>query len=816
MKKLIFILLSVNSLLAQTTTVNPYNISKNMKKYWFYRTKLVNDFMLVGTGQGMSLPFNRRASSAPVGLDSPTLEVGDEISTLGYYIGVLATEYRLLVDNAQDVTKVKHELFCALNAVNRLDYKAESTMYGSCGPSLNGFLMRDDIPFYFARDNYTHFNYFHPDGGGIASDNHFFPNNNGNNDRGFASIAPQGQWSVESNLQDFENPDLAHANQGDLHAARVLYMSQDHVINLLFGLSLVQALVDPTATDGSNNFTAYEPQSLNPNNKLLQESENIAGRLVHYVGKTSSWHIKDPCTGIGLTIYQGGYAEPFSYPLAEIGCIATGQGTSILTACTGCPVPTACNTYHDWYTESIGFLSWQALSLPAATKNDNASMIAQLSAACNCIYATVASHIVNQITQVLTSIWDWLGWVWGWVTSIVTTIISYVVPILNTNDTNDGMEANVEYWDYQYAPFARRLIHGGNAALVPPQNVLFHGKPGAQYMNDLLDAATCDGPWNVKGAYSTYDWSSVSMIDHPEQRADGHFQGKDYPINTGEYNGIDYMLYHNIWRLYHNRYISNDFNMIDLSDRIIKDNFPLSNNQGDLNHPLEIDAFETMVIDSKIGDSSPANVDFRAGKTISHGPNFHVNSINGTIFHEAQAQPFSCQQNYVNNNFYSRGQDTSVANTNTPKGYNYASTDMGIVKTHHVEYSPEVVNYLPKTPVEVDNTAAVKNQHNQTTSNYQQAIVNAVVKSALDENDLLILPNPSNGVFKIKLPAVYKSNTMNIWVYNMSGNLIANKENLKKWPETEDIDVSEYGAGTYMLRILTENGKSYYRKVIVK
>ena len=31
---------------------------ENHRKYWYYRTRLVNDFTKVGTGQGMSIPFN--------------------------------------------------------------------------------------------------------------------------------------------------------------------------------------------------------------------------------------------------------------------------------------------------------------------------------------------------------------------------------------------------------------------------------------------------------------------------------------------------------------------------------------------------------------------------------------------------------------------------------------------------------------------------------------------------------------------------------------------------------------------------------------
>jgi len=66
----------------------------NLEKYWFYRYRLVEDFMLIGDGPGMSIPAQSRA------LDSDnrtggfydernTLAWSDATIDLGHYIGAL-------------------------------------------------------------------------------------------------------------------------------------------------------------------------------------------------------------------------------------------------------------------------------------------------------------------------------------------------------------------------------------------------------------------------------------------------------------------------------------------------------------------------------------------------------------------------------------------------------------------------------------------------------------------------------------------------------------------------------------------------------
>jgi hypothetical protein len=127
----------------------------NHRKYWYYKSRLNNDFLRVGLDSGESIPFTTRGTDNFSGFSdlNPKLSVGDATSNLGYYIALLATEYYLLSQSilgfqsqkSLSLSKVKHELFCALNAVNRLDYEAEA-LFQSGTENLNGFFIRDDIP----------------------------------------------------------------------------------------------------------------------------------------------------------------------------------------------------------------------------------------------------------------------------------------------------------------------------------------------------------------------------------------------------------------------------------------------------------------------------------------------------------------------------------------------------------------------------------------------------------------------------------------------------------------------------------------------
>ena len=98
---------------------------------------------------------------------SYNLNYGDSPMYLGWYMGVLATEYHLLQNQNQGVTPqpahemaTLYELYCAFKALERLEVKVHTAAYGnqSCGPK-EGYLLRDDVGLYepIPEDERPHF-----------------------------------------------------------------------------------------------------------------------------------------------------------------------------------------------------------------------------------------------------------------------------------------------------------------------------------------------------------------------------------------------------------------------------------------------------------------------------------------------------------------------------------------------------------------------------------------------------------------------------------------------------------------------------------
>lgn len=117
---------------------NAQNPQLNEDKYWEYRDRLRNEFMIgIGPEMGQSLPASVRDTVSGI------LQWTDCTIAHGQYLAVLATEYSILESQGANADATVEELFYALNALNRLDYTAEPFFGGT--PSLNGFFIRDDI-----------------------------------------------------------------------------------------------------------------------------------------------------------------------------------------------------------------------------------------------------------------------------------------------------------------------------------------------------------------------------------------------------------------------------------------------------------------------------------------------------------------------------------------------------------------------------------------------------------------------------------------------------------------------------------------------
>jgi hypothetical protein len=101
MKRVYIIIVIIEALL--TIRVEAQSTQQNLNKYWYYRQRLRDYFVVVdpNDGFGTNIPFSNILKKTPN--DVIKMGGGDGNGAMQHYIGVLATEYRLLADNGQTV-----------------------------------------------------------------------------------------------------------------------------------------------------------------------------------------------------------------------------------------------------------------------------------------------------------------------------------------------------------------------------------------------------------------------------------------------------------------------------------------------------------------------------------------------------------------------------------------------------------------------------------------------------------------------------------------------------------------------------------------
>lgn len=538
-----------------------------ISKYWKYRQRLVGSqaqfnlepgFLRVGSATGHSLVAisrNRLGSNFnlwPLDPDTPfapckledvhqTLPVqkgwinySDATIIHGFYLAVLASEWKLLNDTGADVTDTEDEIYHALLALERLDQNAES-YYGLPG-SLDGFFVRDDVGADMEDDFGTEFSL-------ITSSGICGPENSDAGDM-------QGEGGG--------NNGCAYSCNGYKETTLLGSMSQDQVIYLLLGLRMLHEFI-PT-----NHFI----YSMNVPDRVSQ----ITHRIVSYVRADNNndeeyWTIWDPQ---GYTVGRGCCAKFFAHPMAIIGKDITG------------------NTY---------------------SNNNEAGWI-----------ATKGSI--------------------GWQTEVN---INMILPLaaLSGNMTRNKLWNNSNDWEKEIWQLVYNILHENNM-----QRDI--SKP---FWENLLASAPCDGPCDypldslatnpgipctpTPGWYHHNRWMSKD--------------GKDTPTNTltdpsdwGEYNGLDFMLAYNLYRIAFNSGVNEPFGnynreavasggsapiIVSPSNCFVCDDNPFTAQVGTT---YELDNFEIKVLNPG-SNPVPGNMSVKAGERITLGTGFQVER--GAYFH---------------------------------------------------------------------------------------------------------------------------------------------------------------------------------------
>ncbi len=221
----------------------------NSTKYTQLRKRLLTDFVFVGDEPGASQPAQERNDALG------SIRWADSTIVLGFYIGILATEYAMLSEPSNypgfhgsggTAAATSTELYYALRAMERLDEVADASFPPPCSqtPAKNGFFIRDDVPASF----YSHF---------------------------------PPLTAVQS---DFIDPVLTNKE-----------MSQDQVYHVLGGLALVKRFVPASVT--------VQGKALSP--WAVEQAQRI-GELV----SANDWVIKNPACD--REVERGPLASGFS------------------------------------------------------------------------------------------------------------------------------------------------------------------------------------------------------------------------------------------------------------------------------------------------------------------------------------------------------------------------------------------------------------------------------------------------------------------------------------------------------------------------
>jgi hypothetical protein len=534
------------------------NDGANKEKYWKFRSDLREKFIKIGPNEGESLTsgtlkpldcIDNDPSDGSPNAQYGVIQWGDGMIRHGHYLGLLATEYRLLKNAGKDVTGVLNELYFALKAINRLDNSAESEQSifyfeNQLNPSLNGFAMREDIPEFFAANNWAT-DPLHARCSYAVS----YTNNN-------AMAVQDGSAGLEVKFNSYQNTP-----------------SLDQISSLMVGFRLIHKLVD----EDELAHPTGELQGFN----IVTETKNIVHRLMTYA-EDHNWFLIDVN---GWPVNNGGGDLVLTAtPLSIAATIITGQVYDLTM--TRKPIPyrkiQECLTGYGINAE----LSEEERFAICTSLGDNP---AQVFAMNNWLVDAGNAGPFNNQTVSRFQEWQWSGTGLGanvqtnllasWLTILPPATLALDQTLENLSLAIDTYTNIEKLEDLGIADYTETILFncGVASSLWSPNMVatwagytqnrqlelidgVLKGIPpiGSQgFYRAFLDQMTYAGPYEMEGKNYTGNseniwtytnshpngWASEYRWTHPEESVGDH-NGK-----KGMYSAIDYMLFHNLYWL---------------------------------------------------------------------------------------------------------------------------------------------------------------------------------------------------------------------------------------------------------------------------
>lgn len=553
MKNIILMLLfiGVNSIGFTQTQ----NMSGDLTKYWFYRWRLRNDFMVMGSEQGQSLVIQDRSTER-----KSIIRFADATLMHGYYLTMLAIEHKILADlgRTEDLKNNERELYYALKAIERLDEFAE-TIYSDATTGSNqdahriddtpqrrcrnGYFFRDDVPPTFINldpsspQNLYTSNYYHLNNGktGIHYGN-----------MNYSKSDYEGLWKHFD--PDLLNDDLPYLTYPLINEAPFFPIvnfengreeeehsigeeSQDQLIRLILGFVTIVKSIPNQVYAIDLDRDGIDDVTYNFNEESKRNFTNMTGRLTgHFKGTNEV-----PIDEVQFQLYAGllnppfpwkilnarydrtlgGYIGPFKPPMQTIvPMMFTDQNDLELTNYSQC-IGVSSTFYNNlWYTgTAVGYDDFvnakMALLLNCASNTGNENLLKTVPRS---IYTESKGNGRN-LNGFYVPLYDYL---WGW----------------NPNTKKDKERKSESY------ELANTWIL--NAPCVGPHNFAYsYWIPGA---NQPLGQFSVD-QFNTTGSPSY--WNTPFLFDSEYSRYDDGI-AEDGNVAEGWFSGVDFMLLYNL------------------------------------------------------------------------------------------------------------------------------------------------------------------------------------------------------------------------------------------------------------------------------
>jgi len=537
--------------------VSAQTINANLEKYWKYRDRLPEFVAMCPhvhdnnynwavwkennskyQNQGVYLPVKGKYF-----IDgAPKLFWGDAPQHLANLIQVLATEYRLLKDASQSIDRTLMDLSNCLYTIERLDIIAEWAVQkndGGCDdPGLQGHFKNG----YFQRDDVDSKNK-------IPTENYF------------------------KNLDSKSIYEADYIHPNGVYDPTNIAASQDHVAYLLLGLALVKELVDDQREFVSSDGRTYTMRTWankladlmitklqnrvyleKPGRDLCRCRDPNYDTDYEKLMSVDMWFIRNPVScripDFGNQFNMMQYSHYFGKAYAHFFNTEAAYGKfynysppplvkafdkhsafnvklTLATIANGYPF----ETDHFNATGAVDFTAFivNELKLPITSPYD-AELYAQFAAA-------TATNSFSKWKSV----------------SGEYEIASFGAKWIRNKPNNEIKASYTREYSFEHLPFIYHILHGNSDFgdfHAPDASTTF-----LQHVVSILNSAPPCGPHLLKDrakfdaevaqGLASYDWISEDRNSKPHQL--GAHTDRNSEIQ--EYNGLDYMLLHNLYYL---------------------------------------------------------------------------------------------------------------------------------------------------------------------------------------------------------------------------------------------------------------------------